>query len=125
MCRGDLDIKDGETIAKCPYCGSLQTLPNTEVVASNNETSKLSSLLKRVFIFLEDGNFKKADDYCEKVLDIAPENALAYLRKLMVEQRIRKREELADGRRYLDFVKNSEKTFETSSNFQKIIRFGN
>ena len=124
MCAGDLDIKDGENITQCPYCGSYQTIPNTEILETGNEKSKVSSLLKRAFIFLEDGNFNKADDYCEKVLDIDPENALAYLGKLMVEQRVRKREELADGKRYLDSVKNSENTFEKSSNFQKIIRFG-
>ena len=124
MCGGDLDIKDGENITQCPYCGSYQTIPNTEILETGNEKSKVSSLLKRAFIFLEDGDFDKADDYCEKVLDIEPENALAYLGKLMVEQRVRKREELADGRRYLTSVKNSENTFETSSNFQKIIRFG-
>ena len=124
MCGGDLDIKDGETITQCPYCGSYQTLPINEVAETGNETSKVPSLLKRAFIFLEDGNFDRADDYCEKVLDIEPENALAYLGKLMVEQRVRKREELADGGRYLASLKESENTFEASSNFQKIVRFG-
>ena len=124
MCGGDLDIKYGETITQCPYCGSYQTISNDETLETGNETSKVPSLLKRAFIFLEDGDFDKADDYCEKVLDIEPENALAYLGKLMVEQRVRKREELADGRRYLASLKDSGNTFETSSNFQKIIRFG-
>ena len=26
MCGGDLDIKDNSTIAKCRYCGSVQTV---------------------------------------------------------------------------------------------------
>lgn len=39
-------------------------------------------------MFLEDGNFDEADEYCEKVLDIDPENAQAYLGKLMSELRV-------------------------------------
>lgn len=42
----------------------------------------------RAFMFLEDGNFDEADEYCEKVLDIDPENAQAYLGKLMAELRV-------------------------------------
>ena len=45
----------------------------------------VDTLLRRVFIFLEDGNWQAADEYAEKVLDIDPENAQAYLGKLMAE----------------------------------------
>ena len=45
-------------------------------------------------MFLEDGNFKEADEYCEKVLDQDPENAQAYLGKLMAEVKVRKQEAL-------------------------------
>lgn len=30
----------------------------------------MDNLLKRVFLFLEDGDFEKADEYCEKILDV-------------------------------------------------------
>ena len=39
----------------------------------------VSSLLKRVSLFLEDGEWESAEEYCQKVLDIDPENAEAYL----------------------------------------------
>ena len=76
---------------------------------------RVAPLLKRAFIFLEDGDWIRADEYCEKVLDIDPENAEAYLGKLMAETRARKREILSQCN--LPFV--------ASLNYQKIMRFGN
>lgn len=74
----------------------------------------VAPLLKRAFMFLEDGNFREADEYCEKVLDQEPENAMAYLGKLMAELHARKQEELADC--YVPF--------DDDGNYQKAIRFG-
>ena len=74
----------------------------------------VNSLLKRVFIFLEDGEWKSADKYCEKVLDLDPENASAYLGKLMAVLQVRKRENL----------KNCAEPFDSNSNYQKVIRYG-
>lgn len=72
------------------------------------------SLLKRVFMFLEDGDFKAADEYCEKVLDIDPECARAYLGKLMVECQVRKQNDLA----------KLSQAFNDRNNYKKAIRFG-
>ena len=92
--------------------------PQTEnaktVVVNTPVNANVQSLLKRVFIFLEDGDFKSADEYCEKVLDIEPENARAYLGKLMAELRVNQEDELE----YLS------ESFEDSSNYQKIMKFG-
>ena len=74
----------------------------------------VDSLLKRAFMFLEDGEWGSADEYCEKVLDIDPENAQAYLGKLMAELKVRKQEKLAD----------CEKPFDSSNNYKKALRFG-
>lgn len=85
-----------------------------ETPAVNGGSANVAPLLKRVFMFLEDANWKEADEYCEKVLDQDPENAQAYLGKLMAELRVRKPEKLAD----------CEKPFDRSSNYQKVMRFG-
>lgn len=50
----------------------------------------VSALLKRISIFLGDGDWAKADEYCERVLDMDPECAEAYLGKLMVEKHVTK-----------------------------------
>lgn len=84
---------------------------NTVVVESNN--TDIAPLLKRAFIFLEDGNWKDADEYCERVLDLDPENAEAYLGKLMAEQRVKKQDKLND----------CDAPFDNSDNYQKAVRF--
>ena len=81
------------------------------VVVSGNVN--IDSLLKRVFMFLEDGDWKSADEYCEKVLDIDPENASAYLGKLLSELRVRKQESLKD----------QAEPFDHCNNYQKAVRF--
>ena len=83
-----------------------------EVAASGE--AKVSSLLKRAFMFLEDGEFENANGYFERILDNDPECAEGYLGKLMVELRVRRREEIA----------GCAKPFANSGNYQKILRFG-
>lgn len=55
-------------------------------------------LLKRAYLFLEDGDFKNADAYFEKVLDQNPEEARAYIGKLLVLLKLRKPENLVSSR---------------------------
>lgn len=84
---------------------------NTVVVESNN--TDIAPLLKRVFIFLEDGNWKDADEYCERVLDLDPENAEAYLGKLMTELKVHKQDDLA----------KLETSFDENDDYKKVIRY--
>lgn len=73
----------------------------------------VAPLLKRAFMFLEDGDWSLADEYCEKVLDLDPENGRAYLGKLMAELNVRRQEGL----------KELELPFDDSSNYKKVVRF--
>ena len=59
---------------------------------SKNNNYNLEVLLKRVYIFLASQEWKKADEYCEKILDIDPENAEAYLGKLLAELKLNNKE---------------------------------
>ncbi len=61
----------------------------------------IDSLLKRVFMYLEDGDWKSADEYCEKVLDINPEYAKAYLGKLMATFQLRSYSAISEEKRRL------------------------
>ena len=79
-----------------------------------NATTNIEPLLKRVFIFLEDGDWNSANEYCEKVLDQEPKNAYAYLGKLMADLHIKKQ----------DLLKNAAIPFDNSPNYQKVIRYG-
>ena len=85
----------------------------TKVNAASTTNSNVAPLLKRAFMFLEDKKWEDADNYAEKVLDLNPENAEAYLVKLMVELEVSTKEELKD----------EEKPFDNYDNYKKIIRF--
>lgn len=85
-----------------------------ETVVVSNGNANIAPLLKRVYMFLEDGEWQSADEYCEKVLDMDPENAKAYLGKLMAELQLRRAEEL-------ETYSNALKDY---ANFQKAVRYG-
>ncbi len=82
------------------------------VIASGN--ANVAPLLKRAFIYLEDGDWQSANDYCERVLDQDPENAEAYIGKLMAELKCRKQEQLKD----------QAEPFDGKGAYNKAIRFG-
>ncbi len=82
--------------------------------ASASNSQPVNALLKRVYLFIEDGDWRSAGEYCEKALDIAPENAEAYLCKLMITNKIADRSELA----------RLDAPIENDTNYQKALRFG-
>ncbi len=84
-----------------------------QVVVTNPAAASTESLLKRAFMFLEDGNWQSADEYAEKVLDINPENAEAYLVKAMADLKVRTRAALSDCA-----------GLEKNANTAKALRFG-
>jgi len=56
--------------------------------------AEVVSLLKRIVIFLEDDDFKNANEYCTRILDIMPECAEAYLYSFFADSRIKTLEDL-------------------------------
>ncbi len=66
------------------------------VQAAGGASGTASSLLKRANIFLADEEWDRASEYAERVLDIDPENAEAYLVKVMVELEVKDRSELGE-----------------------------
>lgn len=85
--------------------------PKTDTSASTDANVK--SLLKRVFLYLEDGKWSKSEKYAERVLDIDPENAEAYLGKLLADLHVRRKE---------DLVKQKQ-VFDENENYKKTVRF--
>ncbi len=86
-------------------------IKETIVSAGNANTAPL---LKRAHIFLEDGDWESADEYAEKVLDIDPECAEAYVVKLMAELRVQQKTRLEFCNRPFDHM----------DNYNKVLRFG-
>lgn len=104
---------------KCPACGkenenlfcSSCGCKKPEEKQSQND---YENILGRGFLFLEDGDFEKAEEYFEKVLDIDFECAKAYLGKLLVSLKVKKIPDLEKVN--VDFSENP--------NYKKIVRFG-
>ena len=99
----------------CPFCGKKVMHNNGEnlVQCEQLRLCQPGALLTRAFIFLEEESFDKADIYLEAVLNQEPENAQAYLGKLMVELRVKCKTDLI----------NYDSPFDDSKNYQKIVRF--
>ncbi|MBE6069805.1 MAG: tetratricopeptide repeat protein [Clostridium lundense] len=77
-------------------------------------TAHTNSLLRRAFLFLEEGEWERAKRYCNRVLDQEPENALAYVGELMAELKIGKREDLP----------KAASSFRNMSSYRMALRFG-
>lgn len=126
MCGGNL-IPSENGYGVCDSCGLSQTLSDQngfsegfdKYLSFGNESEKktdgrIETLIKRAFLFLEDGNWIEADEYFERILDIDPEYAPVYLGKLMIEYGVTKPE-------YLSCVSYD---FGLSTNYHKAVRYG-
>ncbi len=87
--------------------------PKAADESASTGNTNTAPLLKRAFMFLEDGEWASATEYCERVLDQDPENAKAYLGKLMAELRVNLQDNLAD----------CSEPFDERNNYKKALRF--
>lgn len=90
-----------------------ETAP-TAPVQAQTQNSAVGGLLERAFLFLEDGQWDSADEYCEKVLDAEPKNARAYIGKLLAQEHLHSAKALAD----------LPQPFEDNDLCRKAMRFG-
>lgn len=71
MCGGALEIKDGESVAVCEYCGTKQTLPKLD-------DEKRANLYDRANHFRRNNEFDKAAGIYEQILNEDKTDAEAY-----------------------------------------------
>lgn len=76
-------------------------------------TPGVDPLYRRACLFLEDGDFVQANEYFDRVLDLSPEFAPAYMGKLCVDKQINMEARLSDLREPID----------EEPNFKKAVRF--
>ena len=91
-----------------------ETPQNVTIVNNTAEAFNPEVILKRAFMLLEDADWQKADELLEQVLNHEPENASAYVGKLMIDVKVNKEENL----------KKIAVDFSENSNYQKAVRFG-
>lgn len=84
-----------------------------ETIVINKDNIELAPLLERGFMFLEDEEWDRADEFFEKVLNKDPKNAQAYLGKLLADLEVSSFEKLSEF----------HTTFSDSNFYEKIMRF--
>ncbi len=75
----------------------------------------VTSLMERAYLFMEDGNFASAEEYLDRVLDIDPKFASAYVAKVCVAFQLRREAELAE----------TTFQYEDNADWRKAMRFAN
>lgn len=90
-----------------------QTAQPEAPVAPQPVSPATEPLLRRAFLFLEDGDWQSADAYCEKVLDADPECARAYVGKLMAALHVTQQKKLRD----------LAQPFDGDLNYKRALRF--
>lgn len=71
MCGGNLEIVDGGTVCECDSCGTMQTIPNTDV-------EEIQRLYNRANTLRIKSEFDKAEEIYEKIVNIDDSQAEAY-----------------------------------------------
>ena len=94
-------------------CGKEEKTVSRNTVRSQTDEINIEKLMKRVMLFLEDGEFDQASSYLDKILDHNPEYAPAYLGKLLVKYRLHNEKELVE--KYIEF--------DSDPNWEKTLRF--
>ena len=87
---------------------------NKQEKVTTSSNGNVANYLKRIQLFIKDGDFDSAREYCEKVLDLDPENADAYFYRLMADYDLRK----------VEHFKFLEESYEYNSNYRHAYEFG-
>jgi len=101
--------------------GENESKPQAEAPIVTDTTSTtmaapgVESLIRRGQLFLEDSDWKQADEYFDRVLDIDPEYSPAYIGKLCAELRLHKEEDLVECKMPLT----------TYNNYKRALSFAN
>lgn len=90
-------LRNGFEVGVEEVGGSTQSAVN-----SSQESGDIEKLFQRTALFLEGGEWSSASDYCEKILDIDPYNADAYIYKLLAKLHLTKEEDLVNSNVSLD-----------------------
>lgn len=93
-----------------------ESTPTHQMSFMNEQSSSIKPLIKRAFILVEDGEFTRADEVAEQILNLNPEEPNAYLIKLMIDCEVHIVEDFAN-------VDDVEK-LEENNHFKRMIRYG-
>lgn len=91
-----------------------KTNTQAEMPQTVNPTNAVEPLITRAKMFIEDGEWKKAEDICERALNIDPERADIYICLLLIDFKVSSLESFVENRIVV----------EDNSNYVKARKFG-
>lgn len=111
-CGASFSAEEGQALTVCPSCGA----PVEQEKQGGEPRTRINfdALFTRAKMALADGEFARADGFCEQILNEDPTCAEAYLYKLLAELRLPSREALSGYRGFYD----------KNNNYKRAFRFG-
>lgn len=103
-----------------PKVERTQTPATPSVVGSNINSASKNNMLERGFLSLEDGEWEKADDIFEQVLNLDLHEARAYIGKVLASRKFTTTDALADCTDLIDDDKNFEKAIRFADEEYKV-----
>jgi len=83
--------------------------------SNNTFLDKITPLIQRLYMFLDDGDFTSANNYIEKILDLNPMESEAYLARILVKNKMTSKECLFDIKEDLAANVNFERAMRYAS----------
>ena len=116
---GSTDLIKQDGLFVCQSCGIQYSLEEVkklmvEGTVKIDKTDEIENLLKRAFMLLEEAKWDEADKLLEEILNKDPENAQAYVGKLMIQLKVKTQDKIGD----------IPLSFEGNIHYERIIRFG-
>ena len=116
MCGGSLEIEEGMSVSKCEYCGTKQTVPNTD----NEKKLKLFSRAHRLRSACE---FDKASGIYESIVSEFPEEAEAYWGIVLCEYGIEYVDDPLTGNKIPTCHRSSFESVMDNDNFEFVMEY--
>lgn len=113
---GEFMREISEAVEKILKPEQAAVVPDAIVTAT---AANKENLIKRAYMFLEDGEFETADTYFDKILDIDIEDSRAYIGKLLAECKLHNEDEIANLPQKIDDDKNYKKAIRFATPEQK------
>ena len=112
------NLDDSREFFFCPYCGNRTTFDRTIVehrgAVDLRGVANESTLLERAKNYLSDGDFTEAKSYFDRVLDINPRSAAAYMGLVACKH---------SARRVEDLEKDYSAEFSEDSNYRRALEY--
>lgn len=130
-CGANVELDSNREFGFCSYCGTKivqdKIIHEHRGSVTVEGTANVASLTERARMMLSDGDFRSADTYFDRVLDIDPHNAYAYWGKMCCSIGVRDDEQLEKYPHSVKSIPSFHKAidFSTGEEHERYVALGN